>query len=252
MLKQDIIPKDKQHLLVNHMEINVKGGGLEKKDLMILDLIANGHWQRPIYFDATSLHSINLDLKDYVIEEGTTFRLLPIKNSTALRMVNAERMYDNLMHKFYWRGLDNPKVYYDENYRNFILNHRAAFNTLAQALLQQNQVTKAKAALLKCLTVMPDAAIPYDPSSANMAGLLFRAGENEQALAIASTICKRADGLLSYKTAAGLYADYDTQKNLAMLYELVNALGAARQDALAEEYKKIFYKYYQMLDHIMR
>ena len=248
VLKQGIIPQEQQHLLVDTMTWELKSRGLEKKDLIILDLLATNNWERPIYFNHTSLKSLNIDLKNYVITEGTALRLLPIQNNTGTELVNTGVMYNNLMHRFYWRNLDNPRVYYDENYRGFITNHRLTFYSLAKALLQQGQVAKAKEVLLYCLAIMPDKAVAYDGANAYMLKLLFEVGESAQALDMARTMGERAEEILAYKTKQGLAVDHDLQKQVAILHEITKTLFEAGYDDLAQVYQELFHTYYPILE----
>ena len=113
------------------MDWNIKGNHIEKNDLVILDIIATNQWKRPIYFNNTSLQSTNLNLDQYVQMEGNAFRLLPAQNPGGGDFVASDIMYKNLMEKFFYRELDNPNVYYNEDYRSFVLNHRASFHSLA-------------------------------------------------------------------------------------------------------------------------
>ena len=71
-----IIPDQFAHLLSNRMTWSMKGRGLEKKDLAILDLIVNNNWERPIYFNNTSASSVNFNLKEYMVQEGNAFRTI--------------------------------------------------------------------------------------------------------------------------------------------------------------------------------
>jgi hypothetical protein len=249
VLAQEIIPKEYQHLLVDKMEWELKGRGLEKKELMFLDLLATNNWERPIYFNTTSLTNLNIDLKAYTVHEGTALRLLPLKNTTDRALVNTSVMYEHLMHQCQWRGLDNPKVYHDENHRGFVTNHRLTFNTLAKALLQEGKKDQAKEVLLQCLRVMPDKAIPYDAANACMLAPLFAVGESEQALSMARTLGTRAKEALAYKAKTGLKPELGTQKQLAILNEIAKALYEAGYEALAQEYHVVFYAYYQRLQH---
>ena len=70
-------------------------------------MLQANNWERPIYFNNTSLNGINLDLKRNVIQEGFAYRLYPILNSKSGSLVDTDMMYDQLMEKSFWRGLDN-------------------------------------------------------------------------------------------------------------------------------------------------
>ena len=245
---QKIIPEDKQDLMVDRMFLRLKGSALEKKDLMILDLIATNNWERPIYFNNTSLQGVNIDVRNYVVQEGNAYRLLPVENpDTNTELVNTDVMYTNMMDQFFWRELDNPDVYYNEDYRNFALNHRSSFNSLAETLLQEGEREKAREVLNKSLEVMPDASIPYDYVTAQSVQLLFRAGEEEKAMEIAEIVGDRADEMLNYLTENEVQGGYERQKRLIILNELARSLKNAGKNELAQKYEEAFMRHYNQM-----
>jgi tetratricopeptide (TPR) repeat protein len=248
ILAKGLVAPMHQHLVGDTITWELKGRGLEKKDLILLDLIATNNWERPIYFNHTSLKSLNLDLKKQVVIEGTAIRLLPIQNNTEDELVNTTVMYDNLLHGFYWRNLDNPQVYYDENYRGFITNHRLAFHTLAKALIQTGEIEKAKDTLLYCLKIIPDKAIPYDGANAYMVSLFFEVGETEKALEIIRIMGERAEEILAYKVKERLPIDHEMQKQIAIIHEITRTLFQAGQEELAQMYQDIFHQYYSIIE----
>lgn len=243
--KMGIIPPDMRDLMVDRMQWSVKGNGLEKKDLAIIDLIASNDWERPIYFNNTSLNGVNIDIRKYVVQEGTAYRLLPVENPDASGLlVNTEVMYDNLMNNFHWRELDNPDVYYSEDYRNFVLNHRATFNTLAQALLAEGDTERAKEALLTCLELMPDDAIMFDHFTVQQVGMLMDVGEEELAKQIADITSQRSDEMLTYLFANNINDRLEIQRNLVSLNELARAFSRFGDAELATKYQELFRKHY--------
>ena len=219
----------------------VKGAGLEKKDLAIIDLIANNNWKRPIYFNTTSLRGISMDLDKHVVQEGLTYRLMPIDYNMddGAFLVNTEIMYNNLMNKFSFRGLNDPKTYSNERYRNFTLNHRSAFNTLAGNLLIKGDTARALKVINRCLEVMPDKSVPYDLYSVQQIPLLFDLGSKEQALNMARIIGDRAIEWVEFTTEKnGQSADLQTElrKQSFALRILVQTLRNEGEDELAEKY----------------
>ena len=76
--------------------------------------------------------------------------------------------------KFRYRGLDDPKVYYNDDYKGFVLNHRSSFNTVAQALIDKGEIENAKKILQFDLEKMPDKGIRYDYTAAETVNLLFK------------------------------------------------------------------------------
>ncbi|MCV9388975.1 glycosyltransferase family 117 protein [Reichenbachiella ulvae] len=248
VLSMGIIPEQYKNMMVDRMHWSMKGGGLEKKDLAILDLIVNNNWERPIYFNNTSASSVNFNIKKYMMQEGNAFRLLPVENPAGNEMmVDTDKMYDNMMNNFHWRELDNPEVYYSEDYRNFVLNHRATFNTLIDALLMEGDTERAKAATMKCLEVMPDEAIRFDHFSVQLVSYLLTLEEDELAIEIAEKIGTRADEMLNYMFEKGITERFELQKNLISLSELARSFRSADKNDLAQKYETMFRNYYGMV-----
>ena len=110
-----IIPEGMDSLVVPEMRLRVRTGGLEKKDLAMLDVLATANWERPLYVNATSLSQFSVDLSRYVVQEGNAYRILPLLNPTAfnqMELVNTKVSYENMLKKFQFRNTDDPKVYY--------------------------------------------------------------------------------------------------------------------------------------------
>lgn len=246
---QDIIPEGKENLVVDKMTFTLKGRALEKKDLMILDLIANNNWERPIYFNNTSLQGTQLNFNNNVVQEGNAYRLLPIQNpDTQESLVNTEIMYTNLMDNFFYRELDNPNVYYNEDYRNFVVSHRSGFNTLAEALIKEGKIEMARTSLVASLEKMPDEAVPYDYETATTVALLFKVGEEERAMEIARLLGSRADNMLEYLITNNKNFGYEREKNLGTLNQLVQSLRSAGKNEEALQYQEIFMKHYNRVN----
>jgi hypothetical protein len=239
-----IIPEGMDSLLVDNMVFRLKKGknALEKKDLAILDNIATANWERPIYLNNTSMQQINFDLSQWAIQEGNAFRILPIKNPNRdTDYVDTELMFKNLTENFYYRELDNPNVYYTEDYRNFVLNQRSSFNTLAGALLDKGDKEKARKALLFSLEKMPDVAIPYDYTTTRTVALLYSVDENKKATEMAKTLGDRSVEMIEYLVKSGDgNLGYEIQVNLVILGELQRALYRNGEADLAKQYEDAY------------
>ena len=242
-----IIPDDKLDLLVKRMNWRMKGNVLEKKDLMILDLITTNNWERPIYFNNTSRQGVNFNFDKYLIQEGQAYRLLPIENTSGGEFVNTDLMYENMVNNFYFREVDNPDVYYNEDYRNFILNHRSSFNTLAEALINEEKEEKASRVIHTSLSKMPDISIPYDYTSATMVELLLRLGETDNAKEIAEKLATRSDEQLGYYIENDIQIGLEIQKHLLILQSLSRTMDRFGETELAESYNNIVRVHYDAL-----
>ena len=244
-----IVPEDKLQYIINRMTFNLKKGGLEKNTLMILDLIANNNWERPIYFNNTSLQGVSVSLNDYVVQEGNAYRLLPVKNpNPRSEFVNTEIMYDNVMNNFRYRGLNDPKVYNSIDHRNFALNHRSTFNSLANALIREGKTEKAKEVIYKSLDAIPNISIPYDYTSSQTVKLLYRLGEKEKAKEIATLLAERANDALTYFGRYNISIGNEAQKNLLILNDLVNTMKSENENELAQKFEEYFIGHYTRIN----
>ncbi len=246
---RNIVPEDKFEYLTERMVFTLKRNALEKNTLMILDLIANNNWERPIYFNNTSLQGVGVNLNNYVVQEGNAYRLLPVRNpDPRSEFVNTEVMYENVMNEFRFRGLADPKVYNSIDHRNFALNHRSTFNSLANALITKGEIEKARKVLDKSLEVIPDISIPYDYTSSQTVRLLYAVGENERAKEIAMKLGERANDALSYFDRYNISIGNEMQKNLLILQDLVNTMKNQQENELAQKYEEYFMLHYQKLN----
>ena len=135
---------------------------------MILDLLEQNNWERPIYF-AITIGDPNQNpepfmfLNDYLQLDGMVYQLSPIKNSNnESGRVKSNILYDNLMNNYSWGGIDKNNVYIDETNARMIRNFKNIFNRLASKLLQENKLDKAGKVIEKSLTTIKPELIPLE------------------------------------------------------------------------------------------
>ena len=230
--------------VVNRLNWSINGRALEKKDLAIIDLISTNNWERPIYFNTTSLSQVKFNIRPYAVLEGLTYRLMPIQGSNG-NEVNTEVMYDNLMNKFHWKGLQDSTVYFSEDYRNFALNHRASFSALSDALVSRGEFDKAKDIMTKCLEAIPDASIKFDNFNVAQINNMLSVGMEEEARYLAEVTATRAEEMLAYLKENNINKPREKQINLLLLNELTGAFKNSGDNEQAQKYDALFRKYYQ-------
>lgn len=239
VLAKGIIPAGMDSLVVDQMRIRLKGNALEKKDLAFLDLLATTDWNRPIYLNNTSLAQLNLDMREYVVQEGNAYRVLPVRNNRRDRdyLVNVESSYQKMIKEFGFRGLDNPDLYYNEDYRGFVQNHRSSLNTLAEAMLDKGDLARGKEVLAFTLSKMPDTAVRYDISTVSTVDLLYRAGDTAKATEIAGILGKRAEEMIDYEMEKYAGISMEVRKNLYILGEIQRLLYENGNTELAKQFE---------------
>ncbi len=245
VLAKGIIPKGMDSLVVDQMQIRLLKNTIYKSDLAILDLLVTNNWERPIYLNHTSMSQINIDLSPYAVQEGNAYRILPVRNPRKDReyLVDTERSLDIMMNKFRYRGLDNENIYYTDDYRGFVVNHRSSINSLAQALIDEGKTEKADKLLLFSLKTMPDKVIRYDHTTPETIDLLFQVGEKEKATEIAKVIGNRATEMATYLIDEGYGLTSELRRNIFIL----NALQRTLYENGEEEQAKKFEDAYTLL-----
>lgn len=244
VIAKGLIPKGMDSLVVDQMKIRLRGSALEKKDLAFLDLLATNNWERPIYLNNTSKAQLNLDLNDYLVQEGNAYRVLPVKNNRKDRetLVNIESSYEKMINRFGYRGLDNPKLYFNEDYKGFVQNHRASLNSLAEALVDAGDNERAKKVLFFNLEKMADKAVAYDLTTVSVVELLFKIGEKQKAVEIANILGPRAEEMADYQIRKYTGISLEVRRNLYVLSELQRILYENEETELAKKYEDAYRK----------
>ncbi len=216
---EEIVPAQFREFFAPQMNLQIKGQYVTKGTLMLIDLIVSNNWDRPIYFNNTSLSTIGINIGEHVVMEGMTYRLLPIRKPDYVRdeLVNTDIAYKNYMEKFAFRGMDNPDAYYDEEYRRFTSNHRSALNSIAMALLDENKMEQAATLLNYGLQTIPNEAVPYDLSSGQSVPLFFEVGEDEKALDIIDKISKKSLDMIEFYTREDRAYDREMMISIEMV-----------------------------------
>jgi hypothetical protein len=247
--KLGIVPPELDSLIVPEMRLRLRpnAGGLYKNDLAMLDLLATSNWERPLYVNNTSLAQFNVDLSRFVVQEGNAYRILPVYNpDSQTDLVNTRVSFENMLKKFQFRGLDDPSIYYTQDYRNFVQNHRSSFNSLAQAFIDQGDNAKAREVLLFSLEKMPDQGVPYDFTNAQMIEMLFEVGEKEKAIELANVMSGRYNEQAAYYLENGEMGR-DFQIPMFMLDEIQRVLFAYGETDLAEKVAAMYEKHSSVL-----
>ncbi|QDA60886.1 glycosyltransferase family 117 protein [Hymenobacter jejuensis] len=246
-----IIPKDRRKQLVTRMEWDMGKRAIEKKNLVILDMLATNNWKRPIYFSSTVFAADFMNLMPYFQLEGMAYRILPAKDPNYDPkgqddgFVEKDLMFENLMKKFAYRSLDNPKVYYDENSLRFPSNYRDKLARLAQSYLVAGDKAKAKEIVDKSFAVMPDKSIPYDYYVPQFVPIMVAVGEQQQANQIMDLMTSRAQQALAYySTHNSSLFDSEITMNLITLQNVYRAADQIKDQQRASKAVELLNQYY--------
>ena len=254
MLIPDSIP--------DYMHISLKGKRmLYKSELMILEMLANANWERPLYMAIAVGSDNHMNLTNNFLQEGLAYRITPFNNTALGRRIDSEKMYDNLMNKFKFGGIDNPDVYLDETVHRMCDTHRRLFVQLASQLIKEGKKDKALKALDYCQKVIPASTVRHDylfGGSKEMAEDYRLLGQPMKAAEILDQLANNSlEYITWYMSLGDSYFSSSTEECMRQFYildDVCNALAAIKDPKTGEElpiathYAQKFEQLYKLLE----
>ena len=161
VLRNGIVKAKDSSLIVPYIDIKIKGAALYKNRLMMLDIIANNNWERPIYFTGGAFGDEDyIWMKDYLQLDGLVYKLVPIKtpveknNPFDMGRIDTDKMYD-MVTSWDWGNNGDPKMYHDVETRKNSLTYRGNLARLIEALIQEDKLEKAEEVADLAMAKMP-------------------------------------------------------------------------------------------------
>ena len=157
-------------------------------------MLANANWERPIYMAITVGSENHLGMGNHFMQEGLAYRFTPFDTDKLDSKIDSEKMYDNLMNKFKFGGIDKPGIYIDENVMRMCYTHRRIFTQLVGQLIKEGKKDKALAALDYAEKMIPSYNVPYDWANGafQMAESYYQLGQNEKANKIIDELANKS------------------------------------------------------------
>ena len=239
--------------IVNVIEWEMKGMGIQKNNLALLDMLAHNNWKRPIYFSITTGNDAYVGLEDYFQLEGLAYRLVPIKNKNQdgqIGNVASNEMYNHLMNKFKWGNMNDSTIYLDETNLRMTMNFRNNFARLASQLINEGKKDAAIKVLDKCMEVMPESSVPYNYFILPVAEAYYRAGDTIKAGKIAKRLNILYEQHLRYYFAFtgndAINLEPEKEQALTVVNRIAYFANMYKQDDISKKAKEIFDTYYAL------
>jgi len=162
IIKNKVVNPKLNDSIVPYIDIEIKGSAIYKNRLMMLDLINNNNWKRPVYFSGGAFDAEDyLWMKDYLQLEGMVYKLVPIKTALDkdsgqmdMGRIDTDNMYAKIM-KWDWGNSDSDKIYHDPETRRESLTYRMNLARLMNQLIVEGKTDKAKKIIELAMTKMP-------------------------------------------------------------------------------------------------
>ena len=257
MMAADSIP--------DRMVISLKGkSALYKGDLMMLEMIAQCNWTRPIYV-ATTVGSDNyMNLGEHFVQEGLANRITPFRTHytnergdlvpmEGTKQFDTEKTYDNMMNKYKYGGIDKPGIYLDETVMRMCYTHRRLMSMLATNLLDEGKTDKVKAVLAKAEKEIPAYNVPHDYQSGSLDLARAYAGtdQNKKAQELIDALWKKSSQYIQWYCSLDGTRFASSQRecmiNLYIMNQLLNLqdqVDAKKSEQMEKQLQKLSEIYY--------
>ena len=228
------------------MHISLKGKrAVYKNEMMIYEMLCRTNWERPMYVACTVGSDNYGSLGNNFVREGLADRITPFNTKESGMTMDTERMYDNLMNKFRFGGLDNPEIYLDETVLRMCYTHRRLFATLAMQLMREGKEEKALEVVRYAKEVIPAETVRHNYMSGSMdlARVWLMHGEKQEAEGIVTDIatnaCEYLDWYATLKPRVQQSCAQDILYNVYQLSNAVEILESAESANLKEMEEKL-------------
>jgi len=230
MMASDSIP--------DRMTISLKGkSALYKGDLMILEMLAECNWKRPIYVAISVGDDNYINLGDNTITEGLAYRITPFTTSVngksvpGVKNFDTKRTYDNVMHRFKFGGLDKPGLYLDETVMRMCYTHRRTMARLALELLNEGKDKKATEVLKYTEKMIPTCNVPhnYSSGSLDMARAWTTLGQKKRAQTIINDLWKNSVQYMKWYCSLTDFRFESSKQDCLMHFYILQQVNALTQ-----------------------
>lgn len=204
VLETGLVKEKDSSQIVDYIDIDLPKSALTKNRLLMLDLLANNNWERPIYFTGGSFDAAEyMWMKDYLQLDGLVYKLVPIKtavdqnNPYQMGRLDPDLMYDIVM-DWDWGNSESPDIYHDPETRKNSISYRGNLARLTEELLKQGDKQRAKEILDLAMEKMPFGYFGYYVFLEPYVQGYYQVDERDKARELYKGIVKKYQESLNY------------------------------------------------------
>jgi hypothetical protein len=221
VLRNGIVKAKDSTLIVPYIDIKIKGSAIYKNRLLMLDIIANNNWERPIYFSGGAFGDEDyIWMKDYLQLDGLVYKLVPIKTEVAkdnpfdMGRIDADKMYDMVMN-WDWGNNGDPTMYHDIESRKNSLTYRGNLARLIETLIQEGDLEKAEEIADLAMAKMPVDLFGFYTLLEPYIGAYYELKANEKAQNLYAEVSEKYQENLTYYSTL---SDYNQSQYIQTIY----------------------------------
>ena len=204
VLKNGVVALKDADKIVDYIDIKITGQVIMKNRLMMLDIIAQNNWERPIYFSGGAFGDDDyIWMKDYLQLDGLAYKLVPIKtpldknNPYDMGRIDSEKMYE-LVKNWAWGNSGNPEVYHDVETRRNSLTYRGHMARLVEQLINEGEPEKAEEIADLAMNKMPVDIFGYYTYLEPFVGAYYEVDTKEKARKLYQKVSVKYQESLNY------------------------------------------------------
>ncbi len=205
VLKHKVVNPKLADSIVPYIDVDIKGNALYKNRLMMLDIVRNNNWKRPIYFSPGAFADDDyIWMKEFLQLDGMVYRLVPIRTPLPedaytfdMGRLDTDIMY-NIIMKWDWGNGDSPKIYHDPETRKDCISHRTNMARLMNQLITEGKKDKAKKIIELALAKMPIDYYEFYSTVDPFADGYYKIGETQNAQKLLSKLASKYQDELRY------------------------------------------------------
>ncbi|MAP55596.1 DUF2723 domain-containing protein [Altibacter sp.] len=261
VLRNGIVAPEDADQIVPYIDIQLKGDVLYKNRMMMLDVIANNNWERPIYFSGGAFGDDDyLWMKDYLQLDGVVYKLVPIRTKVDKRnpfdmgRIDSDKMYDIVM-SWDWGNSGSPDIYHDTETRRNGITYRSNLARLAETLINEGKKEKAEKVLDLAMEKMPVAYFEYYSLLEPYVLGYYEVGAPKKARAVYESVAQKYQEYLlffsgmkvsrQYALADEIISNMERYRSLVDILIVMDTEEFAKQEAQKfNDYLKLFRHFY--------
>tara|TARA_B110000444_G_scaffold73755_1_gene69335 strand:+ start:35010 stop:38336 length:3327 start_codon:yes stop_codon:yes gene_type:complete len=204
VLKSGIVSSNDSDKIVTHIDIDLPKTGITKNQLLMLDILANNDWTRPIYFTGGSYEdSEYIWMKEYLQLDGLVYKLVPIKtplnpnNPYLMGRIDSDLMY-NIVKQWSWGNSSDSEIYHDPETRKNSISFRSNMARLAEQLIYEGKSKKAKEIIDLAQEKMPIDKFGYYSLLVPFIDNYYKISEIKSAQKLAHQVSEKYSDRLNY------------------------------------------------------
>ncbi|MGS2741530.1 glycosyltransferase family 117 protein [Sinomicrobium sp. M5D2P17] len=203
VLKSGLVKEKDSALIVDYIDIDLPKNAIGKNRMMMLDILANNDWKRPIYFTGGSFAAAEyIWMKDYLQLDGMVYKLVPIKTpgeqgNFEMGRIDSDLMY-NIVQKWAWGNSGSPDIYHDPETRKNSISYRSNMARLTDTLLKEGEKEKAREIIDLTMEKFPFEYYGYYVFLEPYVNGYYKTGQTEKARELFLKIAGKYQENLSY------------------------------------------------------